>query len=488
MSCPLRTFGVSKPAGLARSGCCVVYSVAMQTFAYALLLATQAAAATAPPRPAPSISEDTVRWWREFPTGVRTLPIESSRSIELFCQGKGFPTVILESGLGGKMFTWRKVQPVLARRFRVCAYSRAGIGGSSFGPMPRDAVAIVSDLEKLVRRAQLRPPYILVGHSLGGFTVRLFARRNLRRTAGLVLVDPAAEGLLERWAAIARVDIYRGHLDFLQRCSARADGPDCKVPSLDDDQLLVRRPAEWRTMVSELESFAPGGRDEAQIRAAGSDLEAIPLLVLTADWVPPLQEELSPAQRRALLDEGIARHKAVAGHSRRGIHKFIVGTSHDIQLDRPEAVIEAVEQIASMAATPATSAPDFGNSELEVERVRQAEQERLRALVGVDMAVARRLHADDFQVVSPLGLTASREQYLGYIANGTVDYLRWEPGPIVVRQNGRMAAIRYKSTVDMITRGERRPTREAWNTGLYEHRDGRWQIVWFHATEIVSGR
>ncbi len=330
----------------------------MQTFAYALLLATQATAATAPPRPAPSISEDTARWWREYPTGVRTVPIGSGRSLELFCQGKGSPTVILESGLGGKIFAWRKVQPVLARRYRVCAYSRAGIGGSSIGPTPRDAVAIVSDLEKLVRRAQLRPPYILVGHSLGGFTVRLFARRNVRRTAGLVLVDPAAEGLFEGWAAIARVDLYRGHLDLLQRCSAQADAPDCKrwplTPSLDDappvlrDQLLVRRPAEWRTMVSELESFASGGRDEAQIRAAGTGLEAIPLIVLTADWVP-LQEELPQAQRRVLLDESIATHKAVAGHSRRGVQKFIAGTSHDIQLDKPEAVIEAVEQVASMA-------------------------------------------------------------------------------------------------------------------------------------------
>lgn len=104
------------------------------------------------------------------------------------------------------------------------------------------------------------------------------------------------------------------------------------------------------------------------------------------------------------------------------------------------------------------------------------------------MAVARRLHAEDFQVVNPLGLTASREQYLGYVANGTIDYSMWEPGPIAVRLNGRMAAIRYKSTVDMIARGERRPTREAWNTGVYEHRDGRWQIVWFHATEKATAR
>lgn len=327
----------------------------MQNFAFALFLATQAAAATAPPKPVEALSANTARWWHEYQTGIRNIPIGSGRSLELFCQGKGPPTIILESGLGGRMFAWRKVQPVLARRYRVCAYSRAGIGGSSPGPTPRDAVAIVSDLERLIGRAQLNPPYILVGHSLGGLTLRLFARRNPRWTAGLVLVDPAAEGMLEGWAAIARVDVYRRHLDLHQRCSAQPDGPDCKPPLPDDvpptllGQWVARRPAEWRTMVSELESFAPSGRDEAQIRAAGTGLEAIPLIVLTADWVPPLQEELPPAQRRALLDEAIARHKAIAGHSRRGVQKFISGTAHDIQLDKPEVVIEAVDQVASMA-------------------------------------------------------------------------------------------------------------------------------------------
>jgi pimeloyl-ACP methyl ester carboxylesterase len=328
----------------------------MQTFAYALLLAAQAAAATVPPKPDPSISEDAARWWREYPTAVRIIPIGNGRSLELFCQGKGSPTVVLESGLGGRMFAWRKVQPVLARRYRVCAYNRAGIGGSSFGPTPRDAVAIVSDLEELVRRAQLRPPYILVGHSLGGLTMRLFARRNSQHTAGIVLVDPAAEGLLERWAAVAtgRPDPYRRLLDLFQRCTAQPVGPDCKPPSLDDappalhDQWVVHRPTEWRTMVSELQPFGPGGRNAAQIRAAGTDLEAIPLIVLTADWAP-FQEELPPAQRQAAIDETIATYKSIAGHSRRGIQKFITGASHDIQLDKPEAVIEAVDQVASMA-------------------------------------------------------------------------------------------------------------------------------------------
>ena len=249
----------------------------MQTFAYALLLATQPAAATAPPKPAEALSADTVRWWREYPTGVRTIPIGNGRSLELFCQGRGSPTIILESGLGNRMIVWRRIQPVLARRYRVCAYSRAGIGGSALGPMPRDAKAIVSDFEKLVERAQLRPPYILVGYSLGGLTVRLFARRNLHRTAGIVLVDPGAEDQFQREQRIRPqlLDNYRTELDRYRRCVVHAESADCKLSLPDDippsmrDRLVARPPAEWQTMASELEALGHEGEDLGGNQSSG---------------------------------------------------------------------------------------------------------------------------------------------------------------------------------------------------------------------------
>ena len=141
---------------------------------------------------------------------------------------------------------------------------------------------------------------------------------------------------------------------------------------------------------------------------------------------------------------------------------------------------------AALSTSCATMEERVAAGSGDAEAVRAAERSRLRALVDADMAAATPLHAADFQVINPLGLTASRDQYLQYVGSGTVDYLSWDPEEIDVRQRGRMAAIRYRSRVEMIVRGQRLAPTQAWNTGLYERRDGRWQLVWFQVTEIAG--
>ena len=71
-------------------------------------------------------------------------------------------------------------------------------------------------------------------------------------------------------------------------------------------------------------------------------------------------------------------------------------------------------------------------AQAEADDLRSIERQRLRALVEADVASARRLHADDFQLVNPAGGALSREQYLGQIASGELDYLVWEPEAIEV--------------------------------------------------------
>jgi hypothetical protein len=116
--------------------------------------------------------------------------------------------------------------------------------------------------------------------------------------------------------------------------------------------------------------------------------------------------------------------------------------------------------------------------------LRDTERQRLRALVKGDMQVARRLHADDFQLINPFGGSFSKEQYLGGIASGDIDYLVWEPETIDVRLYNSAAAIRYRSELEIIVRGQRISRRPYWHTDLYEKRDGQWQVVWSHATEV----
>ncbi|MDP9024588.1 MAG: alpha/beta hydrolase [Candidatus Eremiobacteraeota bacterium] len=88
--------------------------------------------------------------------------------LNLYCTGHGSPSVILDAGGGQTMLTWSKVQPAIAKFTRVCSFDRASMGFSGDGPLPRDANAIVTDLHTLLQRANIAPPYVLVGHSDGG--------------------------------------------------------------------------------------------------------------------------------------------------------------------------------------------------------------------------------------------------------------------------------------------------------------------------------
>jgi hypothetical protein len=94
--------------------------------------------------------------------------------MHIVCKGEGSPTVILEAGAGHFSTLWAWVQPAVAQSTRVCAYDRAGYGWSEPGPEPRDAQQIATELHALLDMAEIEPPYVLVGHSLGGIYVRVY--------------------------------------------------------------------------------------------------------------------------------------------------------------------------------------------------------------------------------------------------------------------------------------------------------------------------
>jgi uncharacterized protein DUF4440 len=118
------------------------------------------------------------------------------------------------------------------------------------------------------------------------------------------------------------------------------------------------------------------------------------------------------------------------------------------------------------------------------ELIRETERARLRALVTADMAAANPLHAPDFQLITPVGMALSKEDYLGAIASEQIKYLSWEPGAIAVRQRGTDAVIRYRARLEVVFGGHRVPPGDYWHTDTYEYRDGRWMVVWSQATAI----
>ena len=114
------------------------------------------------------------------------------------------------------------------------------------------------------------------------------------------------------------------------------------------------------------------------------------------------------------------------------------------------------------------------------------ERRRLKALVDADVAAAEELHADDFQLVTPSGAAYTKDEYLGDIASGAVDYRVWEPHEIDVRVCGDAGCLRYHSELEIVVAGRKIDLSRYWHTDYYERRDGRWQVIFSHATEIIS--
>ncbi len=125
------------------------------------------------------------------------------RKIQILRGGQGSTTVVFESGLGHGIAAWDRVRPEINKFASTLCYSRAGISPSDEAPPgPRSALVIAEDLNVLLGCAGLKPPYILVGHSYGGASMRIFAIKYPGEVAGLVLVDPQTEGTVVRARAI----------------------------------------------------------------------------------------------------------------------------------------------------------------------------------------------------------------------------------------------------------------------------------------------
>src|SRR5512134_3773763 len=110
--------------------------------------------------------------------------------LHLNCTGSGSPTVVIDTGWGDASAGWGWVQPEVAKTTRICTYDRAGMGWSEVSPEPRTAREFAKELHTLLEKANEPGPYVLVGHSMGGYTMRVYAHDYPEDVAGLVLIDP----------------------------------------------------------------------------------------------------------------------------------------------------------------------------------------------------------------------------------------------------------------------------------------------------------
>jgi len=324
----------------------------------ALCLALQAYAATALAADAPRrIIDDPV-----YTHPQRLVDLGGGRRMNLYCSGAGAPAVILDSGLSDSDIVWGLVQPILASQTRVCSYDRAGIGYSDPAIRASTTGNIADDLHRLLHAGGVRAPYIVVGHSLGGMDVQLYAYRYPHEVVGMVLVDSAWEGEFEGPGGERRMTAkFAELLEQFRKCVAGAatgfvtgtelfkqcvDAPDSE-PNVHFSSAVSAalaavqaQPAFQRAQLSELESaFAVGAHE---LHLARRPYGAMPLEVLTAGVQPKGDPSSEDGDRSK---ETWAAHEAVAKLSTRGTHRTIADSPHYIQLYRPEEVVAAIEEV-----------------------------------------------------------------------------------------------------------------------------------------------
>lgn len=250
----------------------------------------------------------------------KLVDVGGGRKLHIVCSGmnnSGGPTVILESGFGNDASVWNRVQPEVAKFARVCSYDRAGLGTSDKVAAARTIVQVTEDLHALLSNAKVSGPYILVGHSLGGILVRLYASYYAADVAGMVLVDSTHEDEADRGVALMPTETLK---EMLRR--ARAE--DLKVQGSEAIDTCSPRPVmnalNWR-----------------------SD---IPLIVLTQGQPYRAEDYPNPSMAPKYYQLHLELQKELASRSTRGRQVIAYKSGHFIHQDQPELVINAIRQIA----------------------------------------------------------------------------------------------------------------------------------------------
>ncbi|HKM90851.1 MAG TPA: alpha/beta hydrolase [Candidatus Acidoferrales bacterium] len=321
----------------------------------------------------------TARDARRFPPPGRLVPLTDSGGPRLHLHGIGVsgPTVILDAGIGASSLSWSLVQSSAARFARVYAYDRAGYGWSNAprrSSGPRIASRLAEELRALLRAADVPGPYILVGHSFGGYVARLYAERWPVEVAGLVMVD--SPGATE-WAhpnhdrrrqhiggaLFSRIGGHLARLGVVRFCLNRLGRGSKAVPVTVTRAFGPSALALVTRMVGQVMKYPPGLRrvaqahwscpgpfasladhlahlpESAQEVAACGSLGDLPFVVMTA---------ANPSAARA------AQQDAVACQSTRGRHIIAREGGHWLLLDQPELVVQAIESVVEAMRQPVT--------------------------------------------------------------------------------------------------------------------------------------
>lgn len=240
--------------------------------------------------------------------------------LEYTLSGDGPAAIVLLNGAGMTLDGWNALYPGIERLGRVFAWNRFGVQGSADPAAAQDGAAVVAALRELLARAGLRPPYVLVGHSLGGLYANLFARLHPEEVAAVLFLEAT----------------HPRDRDVLEQDEERLKRGLSKV--------LAQPPREFETNLhAEMEAAA---ETVDEVSAAGP-FPPVPVAVVTGGMDPP-KALLTPQAAQARRD----RQLALARLSPRGEHVVAQRSGHFPQRSEPELVLSVLRRLVRLALPP----------------------------------------------------------------------------------------------------------------------------------------
>lgn len=295
----------------------------------------------------------------------------AGHQVNMVRMGAGQYTVIFESGFGSDLTAWRNVAPAVARSAQVVAYSRAGHGKSQERPGERTVSANTSDLEQMIAAAQLRPPFILVGHSYGGFLIRDFAARNPAQVAGMVFVDASDE----------RIEAE------LRKIDPAKTAQDIKISE-------SYTPPKFKAELKHVQAIFDSGK-----LATAGPLPDVPVAVLTSSMKHENPEFFLHSTEGMKTWRSL--HESFFRQFSTGIHTVTANAGHNIHLEQPQLVIAAIEQVMSLASDQEkrrlyaqARASLFGQLELAPALLKSGRDAEAEVLVAAAISASKFSEAD----------------------------------------------------------------------------------------------
>jgi pimeloyl-ACP methyl ester carboxylesterase len=291
---------------------------------------------------------------RDFPAPGKLVDI-GGRRIQIDCRGSGAPTVVFEDGLDvGGSVSWSGVHDSVARFTRACAYSRAGIMWSDPKSGPQIGKSVAEDLQATLSKSGEKPPYVLVGHSLGGPYAMIYTKYFGPEVAGLVFVDASHPEQVKRVKAFTpqtlaasltmfRVGAALARFGLVRKMSATDSAPP-------EPAQAVRATAAYTStslpsMLKEAEAFDQTLAEAGTFKQLGTR----PVFVLTATAPKPKAElammKMTESQGEAYAAAWVQMQNEIASWSSRSQHELVPNASHYIQFDQPGIVTKAIRSV-----------------------------------------------------------------------------------------------------------------------------------------------